>query len=193
MNFGDPTPEVESIDMINRDIETGINIIDTANVYSQGESERIVGKALRQNGRREEVVLATKVYSSMGDGPNERDLSRYHIIKACEDSLRRLDTARIDLYQLHRPSEWVPQEETLRALDDLETGQEIRHIGNHDALRTRVEISPDGKLMLTSGMNGVLKLWDLENAELIRQFGYAEPAIIFDIAMSPDGTTVQSG
>ena len=105
MNFGDPTPEVESIDMINRDIETGINIIDTANVYSQGESERIVGKTLRQNGRREEVVLATKVYSPMGDGPIERDLSRYHIIKACEDSLRRLDTAGIDLYQLHRPSE----------------------------------------------------------------------------------------
>ena len=76
---------------------------------------------------------------------------------------------------------------------DLETGQEIRHIGRHDALRTRVEISPDGKLMLTSGMNGVLKLWDLETAELIRQFGYAEPAIIFDIAMSPDGTTALSG
>ena len=76
---------------------------------------------------------------------------------------------------------------------DLETGQEIRHIGRHDALRTRVEISPDGNLMLTSGMNGVLKLWDLENAELIRQFGYAEPAIIFDVAMSPDGSTALSG
>jgi len=130
MNFGDPTPEVESIDMINRALEAGINIIDTANVYSQGESERIVGKALKQSGRRDEVVLATKVYGPMGDGPNERDLSRYHIIKACEDSLRRLDTDRIDLYQLHRPSEWVPQEETLRALDDLVIAGKVLYIGS---------------------------------------------------------------
>jgi len=104
MNFGDPTPEAESIDMINRSLDAGINIIDTANVYTQGESERIVGKALKQNGRRDELVLASKVYGAMGEGPNDRDLSRYHIIKACEDSLRRLDTDHIDLYQLHRPS-----------------------------------------------------------------------------------------
>ena len=76
---------------------------------------------------------------------------------------------------------------------DLESGEEILRIGRHDALRTRIEISPDGKLMLTSGMTGVLKLWDLENAELIRQFGYAEPAVVFDVAMSPDGTTALSG
>ena len=76
---------------------------------------------------------------------------------------------------------------------DLESGEEILRIGRHDALRTRIEISPDGKLMLTSGMTGVLKLWDLENTELIRQFGYAEPAVVFDVAMSPDGTTALSG
>ena len=129
MNFGDPTPEAESIDMINRALEAGINIIDTANVYSLGESERIVGKALKQNGRRDELVLASKVYGTMGEGPNDRDLSRYHIIKACEDSLRRLETDHIDLYQLHRPSERVPQEETLRALDDLVTAGKVRYVG----------------------------------------------------------------
>ena len=79
------------------------NFIDTANVYNAGESERIVGKALKDNGKREQIVLATKVHGETGEGPNERGNSRYHILKACEDSLRRLQTDHIDLYQLHRP------------------------------------------------------------------------------------------
>jgi aryl-alcohol dehydrogenase-like predicted oxidoreductase len=82
-----------------------------------------------ENGRRDEVVLATKVFGSMGDGPNEQGVSRYHILKSCEDSLRRLQTDRIDLYQLHRPGLTVPQEETLRAFDDLIRAGKVRYIG----------------------------------------------------------------
>jgi len=129
MNFGDPTSEDESIKMLDRALEAGINIVDTADMYAGGESERIVGKALKQNGRRGEIVLATKIYNPMGDGPNDRDLSRYHIIKACEDSLRRLQTDHVDLYQLHRPSEIVPHEETLRALEDLVSSGKALYIG----------------------------------------------------------------
>ena len=119
MNFGGPTSEDESITIIDTALDAGINFIDTANVYNAGESERIVGKALAQNGRRDAVVLATKVHGETGPGPNDRGNSRYHIIKACEDSLRRLQSDHIDLYQIHRPSLDIPQDETLRALDDL--------------------------------------------------------------------------
>ena len=129
MNFGGPTDEATSIEIIDRALEAGINFIDTANVYNHGESERIVGEALKQNGRRHEVVLATKVHGNMGDGPNEQGNSRYHIIQACEDSLRRLQTDHIDLYQLHRPSLTIPQDETLRAFDDLVRAGKVRYIG----------------------------------------------------------------
>lgn len=129
MNFGGPTDEADSIAIINRALDGGINFIDTANVYNAGESERIVGKALKENGRRDEVVLATKVYGKMGDGPNDQGVSRYHILKACEDSLRRLQTDHIDLYQLHRPPMTVPQDETLRAFDDLVRSGKVRYIG----------------------------------------------------------------
>jgi aryl-alcohol dehydrogenase-like predicted oxidoreductase len=129
MNFGGPTSEAESFAIIDRALEGGFNFIDTANVYNAGESERIVGKALAQNGKRDRVVLATKVYGEMGPGPNDRGASRYHIIKSCEESLRRLQTDRIDLYQLHRPSQIVPQDETLRALDDLVRAGKVVYIG----------------------------------------------------------------
>ena len=126
MNFPTPSGADESVEMINRALDGGINFIDTANVYNRGESETIVGQTLKDNGRRDEVVLATKVYGTMGDGPNEGGISRYHIIKACEDSLRRLQTDRIDLYQLHRPGMTVPQDETLRAFDDLVRSGKVR-------------------------------------------------------------------
>jgi len=129
MNFGGPTPEDESIRIISRALDAGINFIDTANVYNAGESERIVGKALKESGKREQVVLATKVHGRMGDGPNDQGNSRYHIMKACEDSLRRLQTDHIDLYQLHRPSLTIPQDETLRAFDDLIRQGKVRYIG----------------------------------------------------------------
>ncbi len=129
MNFGSPTPEDESLRIIDAALDGGINFIDTADVYNTGESERIVGKALKQNGRRDEVVLATKVNGEMGPGPNDRGISRYHIMKACDDSLRRLQTDHIDLYQLHRPALNIPQDETLRALDDLVRAGKVRYVG----------------------------------------------------------------
>jgi len=130
MNFPQPAGEEESAAIINKALEAGINFIDTANVYQRGESERVVGQALKANGKRDQVFLATKVYNPMGELPNERGVSRYHLIQACEDSLRRLQTDHIDLYQLHRPSLTVPIEETLRALDDLVHAGKIRYAGS---------------------------------------------------------------
>jgi len=129
MNFGGPTTEEDGIAIIHRALDAGINFLDTANVYNAGESERIVGKALEQAGGRERIVLATKVFSPMGKDLNERGGSRFHIIKACEDSLRRLDVDHIDLYQLHRPALNIPQDETLRAFDDLVRSGKVRYIG----------------------------------------------------------------
>ncbi len=129
MNFGGVTPADEGIAIIDRALDAGINFIDTANVYNNGESEKVVGQALQANGKRDQIVLATKVFSTVGTGVNERDASRYHVIKACEDSLRRLQTDHIDLYQLHRPSAIIPQDETLRAFDDLIRSGKVRYIG----------------------------------------------------------------
>lgn len=129
MNFGGPTSAEESSAIINRALDAGINFIDTANIYNGGESERIVGQALKENGRRDQIVLATKVHNPTGEGPNERGDSRYHILRACEDSLRRLQTDRIDLYQLHRPPMTMPQDETLRAFDDLVHSGKVVYIG----------------------------------------------------------------
>jgi aryl-alcohol dehydrogenase-like predicted oxidoreductase len=129
MNFGGPTPEDESLRIIDAALDGGINFIDTADVYNGGESELIVGRALQRNGKRNDVVLATKVNGVMGPGPNDRGISRYHIMQACEESLRRLQTDRIDLYQLHRSSLTIPQDETLRALDDLVRAGKVRYIG----------------------------------------------------------------
>ncbi len=135
MNFGGPTGLEESIAIVNRALEAGINFMDTANSYNAGESERIVGQALKENGRRHQVVLATKVHTKIGPGPNEGGTSRYHIVQACEDSLRRLQTDHIDLYQLHRPAPTVPQDETLRAFDDLIHAGKVLYVGcsNHPA------------------------------------------------------------
>ena len=129
MNFPEPSGEAASIEMMNLALDGGINFFDTANVYNQGESEKIVGRVLKESGRRDEVVLATKVYGRMGDGPNDGGVSRYHIVRSCEESLRRLQTDHIDLYQLHRPGLNVPQDETLRAFDDLISAGKVRYIG----------------------------------------------------------------
>lgn len=132
-NFANPTPEAESMRIINRALEAGINLIDTSNSYAQGECERIVGKALAENGRRQQTILATKVHYPTGPGPNERGNSRLHIIRACEDSLRRLQTDSIDLYQLHRPDFDIPIDETLSALTDLVRQGKVRYIGSSTA------------------------------------------------------------
>src|SRR5215211_7964902 len=129
MNFGGPTSEEDSVRIVDAAVDGGINFIDTANVYNAGESERIVGQAFKQNGRRDQVVLATKAHGVMGPGPNDQGNSRYHLMRACEDSLRRLGTDHIDLYQIHRPSLEIPQDETLLALDDLVRSGKVRYIG----------------------------------------------------------------
>jgi aryl-alcohol dehydrogenase-like predicted oxidoreductase len=129
MNFGGSTNEAESVAIMQKAVEGGINFFDSANVYNQGESERITGRFLQENNLRDRIVLATKVFSRIGDLPNEGGGTRYHIVKACEDSLRRLQTDRIDLYQLHRPPLTHPQEETLRAFDDLIHAGKVLYIG----------------------------------------------------------------
>jgi len=132
-NFANPTPEAESIEIINRALEAGINLIDTSNSYAKGESERIIGKALAENKRRHEVLIATKAHYPVGPGPNDRGNSRLHLLKACEDSLRRLQTDTIDLYQLHRPDFNIPLDETLGALTDLVRQGKVRYIGSSTA------------------------------------------------------------
>jgi aryl-alcohol dehydrogenase-like predicted oxidoreductase len=118
----------DCVRIIHRALDAGINVVDTANVYSNGESEEIVGQALR--GHRDQVVLATKVHGEMGPGPNDRGNSRVHILREVEHSLRRLQTDYIDLYQIHRPDPDTPIEETLRALDDLVHSGKVRYIGS---------------------------------------------------------------
>ena len=130
MNFGGPTDKAESIAMIHRALDAGINFIDTSNSYNNGESERIVGEALQQYGKRDQVVLATKVYNKTGEGVNDKGPTRFHMIKACEDSLRKLQTDHIDLYQLHRPPVDMPQDETLRAFEHLVTSGKVVYIGS---------------------------------------------------------------
>lgn len=132
-NFANPTPQAEAFRLIDRALEAGINLLDTSNNYSAGESERMIGHALAQNGQRDQVLIATKVHYPVGPGPNDRGNSRLHIIKACEDSLRRLQTDYIDLYQTHRPDFTTPLDETLGALSDLVQQGKVRYIGSSTA------------------------------------------------------------
>jgi aryl-alcohol dehydrogenase-like predicted oxidoreductase len=120
-------PQETADDLVARVLDTGINFIDTANVYSEGESEKILGKALGK--RRKDVVLATKVLGPMGPGPNDTGLSRRHIMQSVEESLARLGTDYIDLYQIHGFDPLTPIEETLRVLDDLVRSGKVRYIG----------------------------------------------------------------
>ncbi|MGH9082809.1 MAG: aldo/keto reductase [Acidimicrobiales bacterium] len=125
--WGNPDHQ-ESIRIIHRALDAGINFVDTADVYSAGESEEIVGKALP--GRRDEVVLATKVHATMGAGPNRSGNSRRWIIQECENSLRRLGTDWIDLYQVHRPDPACDLDDTLGALSDLVHQGKVRYVGS---------------------------------------------------------------
>ena len=124
--WGNPDHD-ECIRIIHRALDAGINFIDTSNNYSAGESEVIVGKALR--GRREQAVLATKVWGPMGEGPNQRGLSRKAIEEQVDHSLRRLQTDVIDLYQIHRPDPTTPWAETLETLSDLVRRGKVRYLG----------------------------------------------------------------
>jgi aryl-alcohol dehydrogenase-like predicted oxidoreductase len=123
------TDHDDSVRIIHRALDAGINFIDTADVYSQGESEIIVGKALSSLDR-SRVVLATKAHGQMGDDPNAQGNSRRWIIAECENSLRRLGTDYIDLYQIHRPDELIEIDETLGALSDLVHAGKVRNVGS---------------------------------------------------------------
>ncbi|MFD7481720.1 aldo/keto reductase [Streptomyces mirabilis] len=124
--IGNPDHD-DSVRIIHRALDAGINFVDTADAYSRGESEEIVGKALK--GRRDDVVLATKAHLPMGDDPNQRGNSRRWLVRALEDSLRRLGTDHVDLFQIHRPAPDTDVEETLSALTDLVRAGKVRAIG----------------------------------------------------------------
>ena len=135
MNFGPQTSEAESFRIMDRALERGINFFDTADVYGwkvgEGVTEQILGRWMAQGaGRREKVVLATKVYGKMGEGPNDRRLSALHIRRACEGSLRRLNTDYIDLYQMHHVDRRTPWEEIWQAMEQLHREGKILYVGS---------------------------------------------------------------
>jgi aryl-alcohol dehydrogenase-like predicted oxidoreductase len=133
MMFGGRTSPEDSYAIIDRTIADGINFLDTANVYNDGKSEQVTGEALKRNGHRHHIVLATKVHGNMHKDdkldPNGWGNSRRQIVEQCEASLKRLQTDWIDLYQIHRPHVECPIDETLRALDDLVRSGKVRYIG----------------------------------------------------------------
>jgi NDP-hexose 2,3-enoyl reductase len=135
MNFGPQTTEPDSFGIMDRALEHGLNFFDTANTYGQkqgeGVTEQIIGRWFAQGGgRREKVVLATKVYGNMGDWPNERGLSARHIVRSCEDSLRRLQTDWIDLYQMHHVLRTTPWEEIWQAMEILVAQGKVLYVGS---------------------------------------------------------------
>lgn len=134
MNFGPLTNEEDSFKIMDRALEVGINFFDTANVYGwkrgEGVTEQIIGRWFAQGGRRDKVVLATKVFGDMGEWPNQQRLSALHIRKACEDSLRRLKTDYIDLYQMHHIDTNAPWEEVWQAMDVLVQQGKVVYVGS---------------------------------------------------------------
>ncbi|MCY3947223.1 MAG: aldo/keto reductase [Anaerolineaceae bacterium] len=141
---------VHNILSLARELE--INLIDTANAYTGGESERLLGRALR--GQRDSFLVATKAFFPVGPGPNDRGTSRYHLLRAVEDSLRRLQTDHIDLYQMHRWDWRTPIEQTMRTLDDLVSAGKVRYIGASNYMS-----------------------WQLAQANLLAQFNAWEPLV----------------
>ena len=134
MNFGPYTPENESHEIMNKAVELGINFFDTANVYGWdkgvGVTENIIGRWLKDSGNRDKIVLATKVYGKMDEGVNDQKLSAYHIKKACEDSLKRLQTDHIDLYQMHHIDRNAPWEEVWQAMEQLVREGKVLYVGS---------------------------------------------------------------
>jgi len=140
-NFAEPTPEEEAKRMVDRALDANVNLLGTGNIYADGEGERIIGRALKENGRRQQTLIATKIFPgpfdqshgntsyTPGQDPNEQGHSRASILKACEDCLKRLQTDYIDIYLTHRHDPHTPFEETLRAFDDLIRAGKVRYIG----------------------------------------------------------------
>jgi len=135
MSYGDKKwrewvlEEKEGIEYVKHALDLGINFFDTADVYSVGVSETILGKAIKQHAKRDQVVIATKVRGEMGPGPNDRGLSRKHIFDSIDNSLKRLQMDYVDLYQIHRWDDDTPIEETMEALNDLVRSGKVRYIG----------------------------------------------------------------
>ncbi len=134
MNFGPQTNEQDSFAIMDHALELGFNFFDTANTYGwklgEGVTEQIIGRWLAQGGRRDRIVLATKVYGKMGEGPNDKHLSAYHIRRAVEDSLRRLQTDHIDLYQMHHIDRETPWEEIWQEMEQLITAGKVIYVGS---------------------------------------------------------------
>ena len=164
MSYGSPQAkdwilgEAQGRPFIQRALELGINFFDTADMYSGGESEAVLGRALRDFARREEVVVATKVFYPMGDGPNQRGLSRKHILAAIDASLGRLGMDYVDLYQIHRWDDETPIEETLEALNDVVRAGKARYIGASSMYAWQFQ-----KALLTSERHGWARFISMQN------------------------------
>ena len=150
MNFGMSTNEADAFNIMDQSIEMGINFFDTANTYGKtgwetgigdGLTEEIIGKWLHKSNNRDKIVLATKVYAKMGKGPNDERLSAYHIRKACEDSLRRLKTDHIDLYQMHHVDRETPWEEIWQAMEQLVREGKIIYTGSSNFSALHIAIA----------------------------------------------------
>lgn len=165
MSYGDKNrrawflSEDEAMPIVRRAVELGVNFFDTANMYSNGLTEQITGRLLSKLfARRDDYVLATKVYFPMGDGPNDRGLSRKHIMTAIDDSLRRLGTDYVDLYQTHRWDDETPIEETLAALDDLVSAGKVRYLGVSTMPAWQLS-----KVQYTAQLGGYTKFVSMQN------------------------------
>jgi 1-deoxyxylulose-5-phosphate synthase len=151
--------EEEALPFVERALEAGINFFDTADMYSSGESEKITGRALRNLGvQRESVVIATKVFFPMGEGPNERGLSRKHILDSIDSSLRRLQLDYLDLYQIHRWDYETPIEEALEALNDVVRAGKARYIGASSMFAWQF-----AKALYTSDLRGYSRFASMQN------------------------------
>ncbi len=189
MQFKWTTDEASSYAVLDAFFEAGGNFIDTADIYSRwaeglkgGEAETVIGEWMKRKGNRDKIVLATKVRGRMGDGPECEGLSRAHILRAVDDSLRRLQTEVIDLYQTHSPDEATPIEETMRTLDDLVKQGKVRFVGcsnyNNAQLTTAVQASRAAGVSeyLTIQPHYSLverKKFETDGYEAVRQFGMA--------------------
>jgi aryl-alcohol dehydrogenase-like predicted oxidoreductase len=164
MSYGDPgwrpwiLSEQAAQPFFRRALDAGINYFDTADMYSLGVSEEVTGRALRAMARREEIVIATKVYYPMTDRPNMGGLSRKHIVQACDASLRRLGVEAIDLYQIHRFDPDVPIEETLEALNDLVRAGKVRYLGASSGPSWRM-----AQVLSTSERRGWARVISMQN------------------------------
>ena len=164
MTYGTPKwrdwvlDEEQSKPFIKRAVEAGINFFDTANVYSLGVSEEVTGRMLRAYAKRDEIVVATKVHGAMGDKPNQKGLSRKHIMQQIDDSLRRLNMDYVDLYQIHRYDKEVPIEETMEALHDVVRAGKARYIGASSMYAWQF-----AKAQQTAQMHGWTKFVSMQN------------------------------